>query len=145
MVGTIDLGDKAEGFALSVRLQTTSTAIGNLEQSRELTPVQQENLAWASELIRGVNWHSERYSSRNPKLNVLATRARPLFYDALIKERYAGDATDFYNRLEQTLESQGEKMALSPEELLLAQRMTYQVSQEILSRLQASNREEDDD
>ena len=37
------------------------------------------------------------------------------------------------------------KMALSPEELLLAQRMTYQVSQEILSRLQASNREEDDD
>lgn len=117
--------EKAEMFAVSARLTTTSSCLEKIAEG-SLTDTEKELLGWAGSMLGRVDWHSP-YHETSDFSEVLATSLRPGFYGAFIKMRLPPNR-DFLDRLYNTLVSKGEKQELSEKELITAKELLKRMS-----------------
>ena len=156
----IDLMDNAKLFEVSARFGTACSALQSLARDsrfgkaysaleflrsgEKLDDFQKSSLRWAGEMFCAVDWDCSDHESVGKKIDsTLATMVRPEFYGALdsvgFPYPYSPDI-DFRDRFYRTLESGGDWILVSDEELRWGIRFADELSREFLAKFQHPQR-----
>ncbi|HUW82538.1 MAG TPA: hypothetical protein VMZ31_07020 [Phycisphaerae bacterium] len=142
-----DLLQSSRLFRVSSKLQSASTSLSKLAEGGTLEVKDHDALTWAGEFLAEVDWtyESTTKSGLDRGSALQATSARPYFYRALMKVdpdefTRAGVETEeqlrgFLQNVYGTLQSAGNELHLSREQLELASQVLSVIARSILAQL----------
>jgi hypothetical protein len=136
----MDLREEAGLFVASSRLQSVADGLKKIIDGWQIELSETGNFDWVRDLTGQLDWNSDYYGrGEHLELFVMATRLRPIFYEALFKFRVPFGER-FSEGVYETLKSYGRNVQLSREGLKQACDVYQEMATSILTELQRVHR-----